>query len=77
MTILRNAPRPLRAKVDAKGRITLPKPLRTRLGFTPGTTVLLAVEGEELRGIAPRALMGRMRGARLALQRRLREAAGE
>jgi AbrB family looped-hinge helix DNA binding protein len=65
-------PRMLRARVDAKGRITLPKPLRTRLGLTPGTTVLLAAEGEELRGIAPRALLGRLRGARLSLQRRLR-----
>jgi AbrB family looped-hinge helix DNA binding protein len=71
------APRLLRARVDAKGRITLPKPLRTRLGLTPGTTVLLAAEGEELRGIAPRALMGRLRGARQALQRRLKDTKDE
>ncbi len=67
----------LRARVDAKGRITLPKALRSRLGLTPGTLVLLSAEGEELRGIAPRALMGRQRGARLALRARLRETEGQ
>lgn len=77
MTTLRNAPRLMRAKVDAKGRISLPKPLRTQLGMTPGQTVLLAAEGEELRAVLPRALLGRLRGARLALRRRLRDAESE
>lgn len=63
----------LRARVDAKGRITLPKPLRTQLGLTPGSQVLLMAEGEELRGVTPSALLRRMREMRLALQRRLAE----
>ncbi len=70
---LPNAPRALRARVDAKGRITLPKALRTRLGLVPGTTLLLSAEGEVLQAATPRALSGRLRAARLALQRRLRE----
>ncbi|MDO9710313.1 AbrB/MazE/SpoVT family DNA-binding domain-containing protein [Paracraurococcus lichenis] len=68
-----NAPGMLRARVDAKGRITLPKPLRTQLGLTPGSQVLLMAEGEELRGVTPSALLRRMREMRLALQRRLAE----
>lgn len=70
---LSNAPRALRARVDAKGRITLPKALRLQLGLTPGTTLLLRAEAETLQAVTPRALTGRMRAARLALQRRLRE----
>ncbi|MCB4822714.1 AbrB/MazE/SpoVT family DNA-binding domain-containing protein [Roseicella aerolata] len=61
----------LRARMDAKGRITVPKALRTRLGLTPGSQLLLQAEGEELRGVTPPALLRRLRGARLALQRRL------
>ncbi|MBK1660057.1 AbrB/MazE/SpoVT family DNA-binding domain-containing protein [Paracraurococcus ruber] len=71
MTMLRNAPRLLRARVDAKGRITLPKTLRTQLGMVPGSQVLLKAEGEELHAITPPALLRRLRGARIALQRRL------
>jgi len=70
---LPNAPRPLRARVDAKGRITLPKALRVQLGLTPGTTLLLRADGETLQAVTPRTLSGRQRTARLALQRRLRE----
>jgi AbrB family looped-hinge helix DNA binding protein len=70
---LRNAPRILRAAVDAKGRVTLPKPLRTQLGLTPGTTLVFRVEGEALHATTPNALLRRMRAARLALQRRLKE----
>ncbi|WP_207191672.1 AbrB/MazE/SpoVT family DNA-binding domain-containing protein [Paracraurococcus ruber] len=69
--MLRNAPRLLRARVDAKGRITLPKTLRTQLGMVPGSQVLLKAEGEELHAITPPALLRRLRGARIALQRRL------
>jgi AbrB family looped-hinge helix DNA binding protein len=71
MRRLPNAPRPLAARVDARGRITLPKPLRTRLGIAPGMVLLLSAEGEELKAIAPPALLRRMTQARLALQRRL------
>ncbi|MFZ4405919.1 MAG: AbrB/MazE/SpoVT family DNA-binding domain-containing protein [Paracraurococcus sp.] len=71
MPKLSNAPRMLRARVDAKGRITLPKALRTQLGLTPGSQVLLRAEGEELRGMTPPALLRRLRGARQSLQRRL------
>lgn len=73
MAKLPNAPRMLRARVDAKGRITVPKALRTQLGLTPGSQVLLRAEGEELRGVTPPALLRRLRGARVALQRRLAE----
>ena len=74
---LPNAPRgALRARVDAKGRITLPKALRLELGLTPGTTVLLASDGEELRAILPRSLTTRMRAAQLALQRHLSKTGG-
>lgn len=72
-----NAPRMLRARVDARGRITLPKPLRMQLGLTPGSQVLLQADGEELRGVTPPALLRRLRGARLALRRRLAETEGE
>ncbi len=61
----------LRARVDAKGRITLPKALRTQLGLTPGSQVLLRAEGEEFHGVTPPALIRRMRAARHSLQRRL------
>ena len=71
MPKLSNAPRMLRARVDAKGRITLPKALRTQLGLTPGSQVLLRAEGEELRGLTPPALLRRLRGARHSLRRRL------
>lgn len=74
---LPNAPRPLRARVDAKGRITLPKPLRNQLGLVPGTVLLLRADGEVLQATTGAALLRGLRGARLALRRRLREAAGE
>jgi AbrB family looped-hinge helix DNA binding protein len=68
-----NATRALMARVDAKGRITLPKALRTRLGITPGMVLLLSAEGEELKAIAPPALIRRLSAARLALQKHLRQ----
>ena len=61
----------LRVRVDARGRITLPKALRTQLGLTPGSQVLLLADGEELRGVTPPALLRRLRGARESLRRRL------
>jgi len=64
----------LRARVDAKGRITVPKALRAQLGLTPGSQVLLRADGEELHAVTPPALLRRLRGARLALLRRLEEA---
>ena len=73
MPRLPNAPRMLRARVDAKGRITLPKALRMQLGLGAGSQVLLRAAGEELHGIAAPALMRRLRGARQGLRRRLDE----
>jgi AbrB family looped-hinge helix DNA binding protein len=68
---LANAPRMLRARVDAKGRFTVPKALRLQLGLTSGSQILLQAAGEELRGIAAPALLRRRRGARQGLHRRL------
>jgi AbrB family looped-hinge helix DNA binding protein len=73
MAKLANAPRMLRARVDAKGRITVPKALRLQLGLTPGTQILLQATGEELRAIGAPALLRRLRGARQGLRRRLAE----
>lgn len=70
---LPNAPPILRARVDAKGRITLPKPLRLRLGLAPGTVLVLRAEGAAFRATTPRALLEDQRAARLALRRRLQE----
>ena len=66
-----NAPRMLRARIDARGRVTIPKALRLQLGLTPGTPMLLRAAGEGLHAIAAPALLRRLRGARLGLQRRL------
>ncbi|WP_431271624.1 AbrB/MazE/SpoVT family DNA-binding domain-containing protein [Dankookia sp. P2] len=63
MAKLPNAPRMLRARVDAKGRITVPKALRLQLGLTPGSQVLLRAVGEELHGVAAPALLRRLRAA--------------
>lgn len=71
MRKLRNAPQSLRTRVDAKGRITLPKPLRTALGMTPGATVLLKIDGETFQAVLPATLMRQMRSARQSLQRRV------
>ena len=71
MARLPNAPWILRARVDAKGRITVPKALRLHLGLTPGCQVLLRAAGEELHGIAAPNLLRRLRGARQGLRRRL------
>ena len=73
MVRLANAPRMLRARVDAKGRITVPKALRLRLGLMPGSQLLLRAAGEELHGITAPALLRRLRGARQGLRRRLAE----
>lgn len=63
--------RPPAARVDARGRITLPMALRRALGIRPGQRLLLRREGEELRLIAAGTLLGRQRAARRALQARL------
>ena len=73
MPRMANAPRMLRARMDAKGRITVPKALRLQLGLTPGSQVLLRAAGEELHGIAAPALLRRLRGAGQGLRRRLAE----
>lgn len=65
------AHRPAAARVDARGRITLPMALRRALGIRPGQRLLLRREGEELRLIAAAALLGRQRAAREALLARL------
>jgi bifunctional DNA-binding transcriptional regulator/antitoxin component of YhaV-PrlF toxin-antitoxin module len=52
MAKLANVPRMLRVRVDAKGRITVPKVLCLQLGLTASSQVLLRVAGEELHGIA-------------------------
>lgn len=71
MRRLRNAPQPMRARIDAKGRITLPKPLRMALGLTPGATVLLKIDGEAFQAVLPATLLRQMRASRQSLQRRL------
>lgn len=63
--------RPTAARVDAKGRITLPMALRRALGILPGQTLLLRRVGEELHVVAPDTLLRRQRAARLALRARL------
>ncbi|TDH63381.1 AbrB/MazE/SpoVT family DNA-binding domain-containing protein [Dankookia rubra] len=73
MARLPNAPRMLRARVDAKGRITVPKALRLQLGLTAGSQILLRAVGEELHGIAAPTLLRRLRGVRQGLRRRLAE----
>jgi AbrB family looped-hinge helix DNA binding protein len=40
------------AKVDAVGRIVIPKPLRDELGMTPGTTVDISRYGSGLQLLA-------------------------
>ncbi|MFC7475302.1 AbrB/MazE/SpoVT family DNA-binding domain-containing protein [Dankookia sp. GCM10030260] len=77
MPKLPNAPRMLRARMDAKGRITVPKALRMQLGLMPGSQVLLRAAGEELHGIATPSLLRRLRGARQGLRRRLAEVDAE
>ena|GEM_PF-6689677 len=67
------APRGFRARVDAKGRVTIPKALRVRLGLARETVVLLRAEGEELRATTAPALLRSMRAARVSLRRRLDE----
>jgi AbrB family looped-hinge helix DNA binding protein len=71
MAKLANAPRMLRARVDAKGRITVPKALRLQMGMTPGSQDLLRAAGEGLHGIAVPVLLRRLRAARRGLQQRL------
>ena len=61
---LANAPRMLRARVDAKRRITVPKALRLQLGLTPGTQILLQATGEDCEASRAPALLRRLRGAR-------------
>jgi AbrB family looped-hinge helix DNA binding protein len=63
--------RPTAARVDAKGRITLPMALRRALGILPGQKLLLRQVGEELHLIAAEAPLRRQRAARLALRARL------
>jgi AbrB family looped-hinge helix DNA binding protein len=63
--------RPTAARVDAKGRITLPMALRRELGILPGQKLLLRRVGEELHAIAADALLRRQRAARQALRARL------
>jgi bifunctional DNA-binding transcriptional regulator/antitoxin component of YhaV-PrlF toxin-antitoxin module len=38
-----------RQRVDARGRVRIPKDLRERLGFVKGTTIQWVQEGEVLR----------------------------
>jgi AbrB family looped-hinge helix DNA binding protein len=63
--------RPTAARVDAKGRITLPMALRRELGIQPGQKLLLRRAGDELHAIAADALLRRQRAARQALRARL------
>jgi AbrB family looped-hinge helix DNA binding protein len=74
----RSAPqqhRPTAARVDAKGRITLPMALRRALGILPGQKLLLRQVGAELHVIAAATLLHRQRSARQALHARLHAAA--
>ena len=40
-------PRRLEARLDARGRLTLPRELRRLLGLAPGQKLLFRLEGEE------------------------------
>jgi AbrB family looped-hinge helix DNA binding protein len=62
-------PQRLEARVDAKGRVTLPKALRQRLGILPGQALLFRVEGEEIRAVTPRGLIRQMQAARRRVAR--------
>lgn len=59
------------ARLDAKGRVTIPKEMREALGIAPGAELLLQVVEGELRVVTPRVALGRLRAARDALLRRL------
>ena len=67
-------PRP--PTLDRKGRLTLPASLRSALGLVPGAALLAQPGLEGLRLATPARLLGRLRSARLALQRRLNEVTG-
>lgn len=57
--------------LDRKGRLTLPGPLRAKLGLAAGATLLLQPTPPGLRLVTPARLIGRLREARLALTRHL------
>lgn len=59
--------RRLEARLDARGRLTLPRELRKLLGLGPGQKLLFRLEGEEIRAVTPQALLTPLRRARLAL----------
>ena len=43
----------MRATIDAAGRVVIPKPLRERLGFTPGTELEIEAVDSRLEITAP------------------------
>ncbi len=45
--------------IDSVGRIVVPKPLRDRLGFTPGTVVDVSLYGDGLH-VAPAGRVARL-----------------
>jgi AbrB family looped-hinge helix DNA binding protein len=63
-------PRRLEARLDARGRLTLPREIRRMLGLGPGQKLLFRVEEGEIRAVTPQALLLPQRRARLALQAR-------
>ena len=59
--------------LDGKGRLTLPASLRATLGLRKGGVLLAQPVPGGLVLVTPERLMGRLRAARLALQRRLEQ----
>ncbi len=55
-------------KVGPKGQVVIPKPLRDRLGISPGDEVVFWLEDDDLhlkRATPSRSLRGRFSGSRL------------
>ena len=43
---------PLRGRVDRRGRVTIPKPIRDLVGMTPGKNVRLRIRSMSCCGVA-------------------------
>ena len=64
----------LRVKVDEKGRIMLPKPVRAALNIAPGDVLLVSIEGNRIvieKSGDPFEKLGRLLGS-MTFDRRLR-----
>ncbi|GAB6062696.1 AbrB/MazE/SpoVT family DNA-binding domain-containing protein [Deferrisoma palaeochoriense] len=50
-------------RITSKGQVTIPQPIREKLGFLPGTEVEFVVEGNTLRVV--KSVKGANRGQRI------------